>query len=113
MNFITNKQANHLRLSKIIKRLKQGNNGAEKILTKEIPKKSKGFMAEGCISKFGLRKLIFFIGFADSFSYKQAFHYYSKDIEKLNPENNTLYFQQDNSSLHTSKEVKEILSRKL
>lgn len=104
MDFIPNKQTNQYRLSKEMKKkLRKGDEDAEKLLTYEIRKKSKGFMAAG-----GKRvgKLIFWIGTIDSYSYRQAIKYYLDDIKALSPSNSTLYFQQDNAPCHTSKEKK-------
>ena len=91
------------------RKLNQNDEEAEKLVTIQLPKKSKGFMVGGGISKYGLGKLIFCIGTVDSFAYKQALEYYKKDIEALSPENSQLFFQQDNATSHTSKEAKESL----
>ena len=107
LDFIPNKQTNQIRLSKEMKyKIRKGDQNAEKILTIEIPKKSKGFMVAGGISHYGLGKLIFCIGTVDSFSYKQALNFYLDDIKRLN---DSLYFQQDNAPSHSSKESKEAL----
>ena len=91
------------------RKLNQNDEEAEKLVTIQLPKKSKGFMVGGGISKYGLGKLIFCIGTVDSFAYKQALEYYKKDIEALSPENSQLFFQQDNATPHTFKEAKESL----
>lgn len=75
-----------------------------------MPKKSKGFMVAGGVSKYGVGKLIFCIGSVDSFAYKQAIDYYKKDIAFLSPQNEELFFQQDNAPAHSSKEIKELLT---
>ena len=82
----------------------------DKILSIEMPKKSKGFMVTGGISKFGVGKLIFCIGTVDTYAYKQALEFYKDDINKLSPKENKLYFQQDNAPAHSSRETKEILN---
>ena len=92
------------------KKLRRGNESAEKILSIEMPKKSKGFMAAGGVSKYGVGKLIFCIGTVDTYAYKKALYYYLKDIEKLSPPEKMLFFQQDNAPAHSSKEIKKILS---
>ena len=71
-------------------KIRKGDQNAEKILTNEIPKKSKGFMVIGGISHYGLGSFIFYIGIVDSFSYKQALNFYLDDIKRLN---DSLYFQ--------------------
>ena len=110
LEWVPNKQTNQVRLTKLMKRkLNQNDEEAEKLVTIQLPKKSKGFMVGGGISKYGLGKLIFCIGTVDSFAYKQALEYYKKDIEALSPENSQLFFQQDNATPHTSKEAKESL----
>jgi len=110
LDFIPNKQTNQFRLSNCMKKkLRKGNESVEKILSIEMPKKSKGFMAAGGVSKYGPGKLIFCIGTVDSYAYKKALYYYLKDIEKLSPPGKSLYFQQDNAPAHSSKEIKKIL----
>ena len=75
-----------------------------------MPKKSKGFMVAGGISKYGVGKLIYCIGTVDSYAYKQANEYYKKDIDYLSPNNeNKLYFQLDNAPAPSSKESKKLL----
>ena len=91
------------------KRLRKGDDTAEKLLLVEFPKKSKGFMAAGGVSKNGVGKLIFCIGNVDSYAYKQAIQHYLNDIETLSPKNDKLFFQQDNAPSHTSKEELNIL----
>lgn len=91
------------------RKLKQRNEEAEKIITVQIPKKCKGFMVGGGISKYGLGKLIFCIWTVDSFAYKKALEYYKEDIKSLSPQNKLLYFQQKNAPPHTSKGAKQSL----
>ena len=91
------------------RKLNQNDEEAEKLVTIQLPKKSKGFMVGGGISKNGLGKLIFCIGTVDSFAYKQALEFYKQDIEALSDGNSLLYFQQDNATPHTSKEAREAL----
>ena len=64
---------------------------SEKLVTIQLPKKSKGIMVGGCISKHGLGKLIFFIGAVDSFGYRQSLEFYKQDIEALSEGNSLLY----------------------
>lgn len=110
MDFIPNKQTNQIRLSKEMKnKIKKGKEEAEKILTNEVPKKSKGFIVAGEISKYGLGKFIFCIGTVDSYAYKQAIQFYLEDIKRCS--NGALYFQQDNAPSHTSNETKEVLKK--
>ena len=75
-----------------------------------MPKKSKGFMVAGGVSKFGVGKLIFCIGTVDTYAYKQALEFYKNDIDKLSPNESKLFFQQDNAPAHSSKETKAILN---
>ena len=110
IDFFPNKQTNQIRLSDDMKKkLRQGKEKAENLLSKKVPKKSRGFMVAGGVSKQGVGKLIFCIGTVDSFAYKQAIKSYQKDIDFLSPENKRLFFQQDNAPSHTAKDVKEIL----
>ena len=110
LEWVPNKQTNQVRLTKLMKRkLNQNDEEAEKLVTIQLPKKSKGFMVGGGISKNGLGKLIFCIGTVDSFAYKQALEFYKQDIEALSDGNSLLYFQQDNATPHTSKEAREAL----
>ena len=91
------------------RKLNQNDEEAEKLVTIQLPKKSKGFKVGGGISKNGLGKLIFCIGTVDSFAYKQALEFYKQDIEALSDGNSLLYFQQDKATPHTSKEAREAL----
>ena len=110
LDFIPNKQTNQVRLSSSMKKkLRKGDEEAEKLLSVKIPKKSKGFMVAGGVSKNGVGKLIFCIGNVDSYAYKQAIHHYLRDIKALSQNGSDLFFQQDNAPSHTSKEVKELL----
>ena len=110
LDFLPNKQTNQVRLSNLMKKkLRKGQEEAEKLLEVEIPKKSKGFMAAGGVSKNGVGKLIFCIGNVDSYAYSQAINYYLEDIEELSKNKEKLFFQQDNAPSHTSKEIKIIL----
>ena len=72
--------------------MNQNDEKSEKLVTIQLPKKSKGIMVGGGISKHGLGKLIFCIGTVDSFAYKQALEFYKQDIEALSEGNNLLYF---------------------
>ena len=75
-----------------------------------MSKKSKGFMMEDGVSKYGVGKLIYCIGNVDSYAYKQAIYYYEKDIDHLSQNNeNKLFFQQGNDQAHPSKKSKELL----
>ena len=66
-------------------------------------------MVAGGDSENGISKLIFCIGNVDSYAYKQAIHHYLSDIKVLSQNGTDLFFQQDNASSHTSKEVKQLL----
>ena len=105
-----NKQTNQIRLTNQTKKgIKRGKLD-DKILSIEMPKKSKGFMVAGGVSKFGVGKLIFCIGTVDTYAYKQALEFYKNDIDKLSPNESKLFFQQDNAPAHSSKETKAILN---
>jgi hypothetical protein len=111
LDFLPNRQTNQIRLSNYMKKkLRKGDESAEKLLSIEIPKKSKGFMAAGGVSKNGVGKLIFCIGNVDSFAYKQAISYYIDDIKRLSQGEDLFFFQQDNAPSHTSKDVKMMLN---
>ena len=112
LDFMPNKQTNQVRLSNLMKKkLRRGDEEAEKLLSIKIPKKSKGFMVGGGVSKNGVGKLIFCIGNVDSYAYKQAINYYINDINFLSQNGDELIFQQDNAPSHTSKEIKTLLSK--
>jgi len=89
------------------RKLRKGNQEAAKLVSIKLTKKSKGFMVAGGVSKFGVGKLIFYIGNVDSYAYKQAIEFYKKDIQHLSKNNNQLFFQQDNAPPHTSQEIKK------
>ena len=109
LDFMPNKQTNQIRLSNQTKKDIRRGKKDEKILSIEMPKKSKGFMVAGGVSKYGVGKLIFCIGTVDTYAYKQAIEFYNKDISELSPNGSKLFFQQDNAPAHCSKETKEIL----
>ena len=112
LDFMPKYQTNQVRLSNLMKKkLRRGDEEAEKLLSIKIPKKSKGFMVGGGVSKNGVGKLIFCIGNVDSYAYKQAINYYINDINFLSQNGDELIFQQDNAPSHTSKEIKTLLSK--
>ena len=109
LDFMPNKQTNQIRLTNQTKKDIRRGKLDDKILSIEMPKKSKGFMVAGGVSKYGVRKLIFCIGTVDTYAYKQAIEFYKEDINELSPNDNKLFFQQDNAPAHCSKETKNLL----
>ena len=111
LNFVPNKQTFQVRLTKENQRkLMQGNEEVQKLLTFEVEKHPKGIMVAGGVSSAGIGKLNFIVGTMDSCAYKQTLINYQNDINYLNEKyDKDLIFQQDNAPCHTSKETEKVL----
>jgi hypothetical protein len=97
-----NPQLNKMRLTKTDKeKYRKGDPKMVEKIKKPLPKFSPGVMVAAGVSYYGVTKLIFCVGTMDKTSYVRTLNYWRDDLERLDPDLN-LYFQQDNARPHSS-----------
>jgi len=116
LNKFINGGTNRIRLSKAYKhRLVNGDAEIQKLVSTDMPKRSKNFMVAGGISYYGPGKLIFISGMVDTNAYSKILKYFKEDIDFINQKHETnLLLQQDNARPHTAskKLIEELFYKK-
>jgi len=104
LNKFINSGTNRIILTKKFKqRQMSGDPEIQKLVSSDMPKKSKNFMVAGGVSYHGPGKLIFISGMVDTNAYSKILKYFKEDIEFINQKRQTdLLLQQDNARPHTT-----------
>ena len=116
LNKFINAGTNRIRLTKGFKRRQlNGDPEIQKLVSSDMPKKSKNFMVAGGISYYGPGKLIFISGMVDTNAYSKILKYFKEDIEFINQKHQVnLLLQQDNARPHTASKqlIEELFYKK-
>jgi len=116
LNKFINAGTNRIRLTKGFKRRQlNGDPEIQKLVSSDMPKKSKNFMVAGGISYYGPGKLIFISGMVDTNAYSKILKYFKEDIDFINQKHQVnLLLQQDNARPHTASKqlIEELFYKK-
>ena len=94
------------------KKLKKGDKEAFKLINKEEKKFEPSILIAGGICSGGLTDLIINEGTLNEFAYAQVLLFYKDSYKELKKKlNNELYFEQDETSAHTSRTNKIVIEK--
>ena len=97
--------------SRIKNKIRKGDKEGYNKINRETKKYEPSIILAGGVSFYGLSDLILLKGTMTEFSYAQAQEYYKENYNGFKQENESLYFEQDGDSCHTSRKVKILLDK--
>lgn len=97
--------------SRIKNKIRKGDKEGYNKINRETKKYEPSIILAGGVSFYGLSDLILLKGTMTEFSYAQALEYYKENYNGFKQENESLYFEQDGDSCHTSRKVKILLDK--